>query len=139
MDDAVVVCMGAAAWYTVLLPYTLYKAHTLNVLNLGSPVAMGLGVRADRERLILLVLAVALAGLGVAAGGGISFLGLVAPHIARRLVGPRHQMLLPTAALLGSLILLLADTIGKKTPCRPPRFPPDWSFPWLAHRILCIC
>ncbi len=75
---------------------------------------MGLGVRADRERLILLVLAVALAGLGVAAGGGISFLGLVAPHIARRLVGPRHQMLLPTAALLGSLILLLADTIGKK-------------------------
>ncbi|MUG71824.1 MULTISPECIES: FecCD family ABC transporter permease [Paenibacillus] len=100
-------------WYTVLLPYTLYKAHTLNVLNLGSPVAMGLGVRADRERLILLVLAVALAGLGVAAGGGISFLGLIAPHIARRLVGPRHQMLLPTAALLGSLILLLADTIGK--------------------------
>lgn len=100
-------------WFLILIPYILYKAHILNVMNLGSPVATALGIRANRERIILLLLAVALAGLGVAGGGGIAFLGLISPHIARRLVGPRHQLLVPTAALVGSLILVLADTIGK--------------------------
>lgn len=100
-------------WYSVLIPYIFYKAHSLNVMNLGSTVATALGIRSDRERMTLLILAVALAGIGVAAGGGIAFLGLIAPHIARRLVGPRHQLLLPTVAILGALILVLADTIGK--------------------------
>ncbi|RFU67587.1 iron ABC transporter permease [Peribacillus saganii] len=100
-------------WYVVLIPYTIYKSHTLNVLNLGAQLSTGLGVRSNRERLILLVLAVAMAGLGVAAGGGIAFLGLIAPHIARRIVGPKHQVMIPVSALLGSLILLIADTIGK--------------------------
>lgn len=99
-------------WFLILIPYTMYKAHTLNVLNLGGQVATGLGIRTDRERLLLLLLAVGLAGLGVAAGGGITFLGLIAPHIARRLVGPNHHLLLPIAAILGSLLLLTADTIG---------------------------
>ncbi len=101
-------------WLVLLIPYTLFKAHTLNVLNLGNQVATGLGINSNRESLTLIVLAVAMSGLGVAAGGGISFLGLIAPNIARHIVGPRHQALLPVAVLLGSLILLLADTIGKK-------------------------
>lgn len=100
-------------WFLVLIPYILYKAHTLNLMNLGSTVATALGIRANRERFTLLILAVALAGLGVAGGGGIAFLGLIAPHIARRIVGPRHQLLLPTAAIIGALILVIADTIGK--------------------------
>ena len=49
----------------------------------------------------------------MAAGGGIAFLGLIAPHIARRLIGPKHQFMLPISALLGALILLVADTIGR--------------------------
>lgn len=97
----------------ILVSIAFSKARTLNVLNLGSQVAIGLGVRLNRDRLILILLAVAMAGLGVAAGGGVAFLGLIAPHIARRIVGPRHQVLLPTAALMGSIILLLADTLGK--------------------------
>lgn len=100
-------------WFIILIPYILHKAHTLNVMNLGSPISTALGIRTNRERLILLVLAVTLAGVGVTAGGGIAFLGLIAPHIARRLVGPRHQLLLPTSAILGALVLVLADTIGK--------------------------
>jgi iron complex transport system permease protein len=99
-------------WFIILIPYSLYKAHTLNILNLGSSVATGLGLRTDRERLLLLILAVGVAGLGVAAGGGVAFLGLIAPHIARRLIGPNHHLLLPIAAMLGSFILLMADTIG---------------------------
>jgi iron complex transport system permease protein len=97
----------------ILLPIAFYKAHNLNILNLGDQVATGLGVKVEKERRVLLLVAVALAGFSVAAGGGIAFLGLVAPHIARRIIGPKHQFLLPVTALLGSFLLLLADMVGK--------------------------
>ena len=100
-------------WYIVLIPFALYKAKSLNVLTLGNSISTGLGVNVAREKLILLVLAVAFAGLGVSCGGGIAFLGLIAPHIARRLVGAKHGLMLPVAAMLGAVILLLADTIGR--------------------------
>jgi len=97
----------------LLIPFALYKAHILNIMNLGDQVATGLGIYVEKERRILLLAAVALAGFSVAAGGGIAFLGLVAPHIAKRLIGPKHQLFLPLTAVLGSFVLLLADTIGK--------------------------
>jgi iron complex transport system permease protein len=97
----------------LLLPFALYKSHTLNIMNLGDPVATGLGIRVEKERRLLLLVAVALAGFSVAAGGGIAFLGLVSPHIAKRLIGPKHQLFLPITAVLGSFLLLLADTIGR--------------------------
>ncbi|RFU65038.1 FecCD family ABC transporter permease [Peribacillus glennii] len=100
-------------WFIILSIFALLKAHTLNIMNLGSQMATALGIRSLRQRVILLIIAVALAGLGVAAGGGIAFLGLIAPHIARRLVGPKHQLLLPVASLMGAIIVVLADTIGK--------------------------
>ncbi|MEH7304145.1 FecCD family ABC transporter permease [Neobacillus drentensis] len=97
----------------LLLPFVLYKAHILNIMNLGDQVATGLGIQVEKERRLLLLAAVALAGFSVAAGGGIAFLGLVAPHIAKRLIGPKHQLFLPITAVLGAFALLLADTIGK--------------------------
>ncbi|WP_117161613.1 iron ABC transporter permease [Paraliobacillus sp. X-1268] len=105
--------LAVLPWILILIPYTIYKASYLNVLNLGDEVATGLGAAVEKERRILLFLAVALAGSCVAVGGGISFLGLVAPHLARRLVGPRYQIMLPTTALMGALLLLVADTIGR--------------------------
>ncbi len=100
-------------WFLILIPFILYKSHTLNVLNLGSLVSTGLGIRTEKERLVLIGAAVALAGLGVTVGGGIAFLGLIAPHIARKLVGPKHGAFLPASAMIGALILLLADMLGK--------------------------
>ena len=100
-------------WYMLLTPFALYKVKALNVLALGSSISTGLGIAVAREKLILLLVAVAFAGLGVSCGGGIAFLGLIAPHIARRLVGAKHGYMLPVAALLGALILLMADTIGR--------------------------
>ncbi|MGN1402307.1 MAG: FecCD family ABC transporter permease [Bacillus sp. (in: firmicutes)] len=100
-------------WLLLLIPFSLYKARTLDLLNLGPAVAAGLGIPVLRDQLVLLILAVALSGLGVAAGGGIAFLGLIAPHIARRIVGPKHFILLPVSALFGALLLLIADTIGR--------------------------
>ncbi|RTE03955.1 FecCD family ABC transporter permease [Paenibacillus whitsoniae] len=100
-------------WLVILLPYVMYKANVLNVLNLGENTSLGLGVALERERRWLLASAVALAGACVAVGGGIGFVGLIGPHLARRLVGPKHQYLLPASALTGGLILILADTLAR--------------------------
>lgn len=100
-------------WLVVLIPFTLFKANRLNLLNLSESTAIGLGVSLERERLILLMTAVALAAAAVSVTGGIAFIGLMAPHIAKALVGPRHQLFIPLAILIGGWLLLLADTIGR--------------------------
>ncbi|MFC0333107.1 FecCD family ABC transporter permease [Paenibacillus sepulcri] len=100
-------------WIVVLLPYVIMKARVLNVLNLGDQMATGLGTPVEKERVLLLAAAVGLAGSCVAVSGGIGFVGLVAPHLARRLVGPKHQLLLPTSALAGALLLVVADTVAR--------------------------
>ncbi|MFD3257616.1 FecCD family ABC transporter permease [Paenibacillus lentus] len=100
-------------WIVILLPYVFYKARVMNVLNLGENTATGLGAPVEKERLLLLAAAVGLAGSSVAVSGGIGFVGLIGPHLARRLVGPKHQLLLPTSALIGALLVVVADTIGR--------------------------
>ncbi|WP_042221167.1 FecCD family ABC transporter permease [Oceanobacillus manasiensis] len=100
-------------WILILLPYTFSKANTLNTMNLGDDIAKGLGTKVERERLLLLLAAVALAGSSVAVGGGIAFLGLVTPHLVKKMVGTRHQAVLPISALMGGLLLLVADTVGR--------------------------
>ncbi|WP_252234117.1 iron ABC transporter permease [Clostridium sp. ZS1] len=111
-----------ASWKYVLavLPFiliftllTIYKARYLDVLNLGDEVATGLGVEVEKERRKLIIYAVILAGVATSVAGSIAFLGLVAPHIARKLVGPKHKKLILTSALVGSLILLIGDTIAR--------------------------
>jgi iron complex transport system permease protein len=100
-------------WLLVLLPFVFYKARVLNVLNLGDQTATGLGAPIEKERLSLLAAAVGLAGSCVAVSGGIGFVGLIGPHLARRLVGPNHQFLLPASALTGGLLMIVADTLGR--------------------------
>ncbi|KAA8782572.1 iron complex transport system permease protein [Paenibacillus sp. 4624] len=97
----------------VFVPLVLAKARVLNVLNLGDQTASGLGAPVERERMILLAAAAVLAGACVSVSGGIGFVGLIGPHLARRLVGPKHQFLLPASALVGSLLVLVADTLGR--------------------------
>ncbi|PAK39697.1 iron chelate uptake ABC transporter family permease subunit [Peribacillus simplex] len=77
-------------WLVVLIPLAIYKSKVLDVLRLGDPIAIGVGVQIEKERKLLLLISVALAGVCVSVGGGITFLRLIAPHIARRLVGARH-------------------------------------------------
>jgi iron complex transport system permease protein len=97
----------------ILLPFVLFKARVLNVLNLGDQMAVGLGTSLEKERLVLLAAAVGLAGSSVSVSGGIGFVGLIAPHLVRSLIGPKHQFLLPGSALAGALLVLIADTIGR--------------------------
>jgi len=100
-------------WLIILIPFTLYKANRLNILSLSEPVAVGVGLSIEKERIVLLLTAVALAASAVSVTGGISFIGLMAPHIARALVGPRNQLFIPIAVLVGGFLLLFADTVGR--------------------------
>ncbi|MDF1508626.1 iron ABC transporter permease [Robertmurraya sp. DFI.2.37] len=100
-------------WLIVLVPFTLYRANRLNLLGVSEPVAVGVGVAVEKERVTLLLAAVALAAAAVSVTGGIAFIGLMAPHIAKALVGPRNQLYIPVAILLGGWLLTLADTIGR--------------------------
>ncbi len=85
----------------------------LDVLALGEDVAHSLGLRVRAVRLALLALAAALAGAAVSFTGLVGFVGLAAPHIARRLVGGEARRLLPGAALLGALLLTLSDIAAR--------------------------
>ncbi|QGQ47603.1 FecCD family ABC transporter permease [Metabacillus sediminilitoris] len=100
-------------WLVLFIPFTLYKANKLNLLGLSEPVAIGVGVSIEKERIVLLLTAVALAASAVSVTGGITFIGLMAPHMAKALVGPRNQLFLPVSILIGGWLLLFADTIGR--------------------------
>lgn len=100
-------------WLLFFLPFVYVKSNVLNTLSLNENVSIGLGLRVERERIILIIAAVALASASVSVSGGIAFVGLIAPHMAKSLVGPRHQWFLPIAAILGAILLLAADTIGR--------------------------
>lgn len=100
-------------WLLILFPFIYMKSRVLNILNLGEVTSIGLGASIEKERRWLLAASVGLAGASVSVSGGIGFVGLIAPHLARQLVGANHQFLLPTSALLGGFLVLLADTVGR--------------------------
>jgi iron complex transport system permease protein len=85
----------------------------INVLSLGDEEAKALGVEAGRLRLFVIAAATLMTASVVAISGVIGWLGLVIPHIARMLVGPSFDRLLPTAMLLGASYLLLVDTLAR--------------------------
>ena len=89
--------------------FLLANHETLDLLALREETALGLGLRVNRTRFVLLMAAVVLASSCVAVGGSIGFVGLICPHIARRLVGVAHCRYLPVTALLGGILLVAAD------------------------------
>lgn len=103
-------------WMLVLIPWLLFKHRELDILQFGGAAAISLGVNIQRERIKLIIAAVALTGAAVSVTGGIGFLGLITPHITRRLGFKKHWQLLPVAAAIGSVLLLISDTIGRLSP-----------------------
>lgn len=101
------------AWLVLLLPLTFLLARQLNVLALGYDLATTLGTRVEFSRLILIVLSAGLAAITVTVAGTIGFVGFVSPHIARRLVGPAHEGLLLCTALVGALLMVVADLTSR--------------------------
>ena len=95
----------------LVLAFILYA--WCNVLVLSDKTAKSVGFNVTGARIIIAVVAVLLAASSVVVAGVISFVGILVPHIARRLVGYDHKVLIPFTALLGALLILLADTLGR--------------------------
>ncbi|EHK69815.1 ABC transporter permease [Pseudomonas psychrotolerans L19] len=99
-------------WLVLLLPLATLARHAV-LAQLDDDLARGLGVRLQVQRAALLALAVALAGVAIAWGGSIAFVGLIAPHIARRLLPAGFAAQALMAALVGALLVMLADLLGR--------------------------
>lgn len=108
-ENVAILAVGLA----LLVAGTLYASRTLNVLGLGEAAATGLGVNVPRARAALTAVAAGTSGLACAVGGGLTFVGLVCPHMARRLVGPNFRVLVPATVLVGAVLMLLADIISR--------------------------
>lgn len=97
----------------LLFVVTMYKSKVLDAMDLGDELATGLGVMVEAERRKLLLIAVVIAAVATAVAGNISFLGLLGPHIARKLVGPVHRRLIPVAAIISMMIVVIADVVSR--------------------------
>lgn len=102
-------------WLTlsIMLPFALWLAWRLDVMGLGEDTATSLGINPSSIQIMALVSAVVLASISVSVCGTISFVGLLAPHLARMLFGHNHKLLAPSAALLGALMVLISDTLAR--------------------------
>lgn len=100
-------------WLTVLLATGIVYARHLDTFSLGDEKARSLGLMTGRARTFAMAYAAVAVGIAVSTTGAISFVGLLAPHAARLLIGPRHSQSLPVAMTIGALILAFADTIGR--------------------------
>jgi iron complex transport system permease protein len=102
-----------APWALILLAISFLSVRKMNIQELGDELAIGAGVSLQKQRFFLLLLSTALTGGAVAFAGGIGFVGLMAPHMARRLVGSSFGALLPASALLGAILVMAADLAGR--------------------------
>ncbi|MED3622484.1 FecCD family ABC transporter permease [Neobacillus thermocopriae] len=100
-------------WAVIFFIIAIAAAKLLNLQELGDDVATGLGDKVQKHRFLLLILSTALIGISVAFAGAIGFVGLMAPHMARRLVGSSFGALLPASALIGGILVMLADLVGR--------------------------
>ncbi len=89
------------------------RSRSLNLLALGEQSAQTLGVDVEREKIILFFAASILTGAVVSMSGLIGFVGLIVPHMIRMAFGPEHRVLIPASALIGGILLLLADTLAR--------------------------
>ncbi|WP_042544565.1 iron ABC transporter permease [Leucobacter komagatae] len=106
----------------IALPLVLGSRREIDLIALDEDTPRALGVRLERSRLGLLALAAVLAAASVTAIGVVGFVGLLAPHAARALVGARSARFLPTAALLGGVLVGIADAVGR-TVIAPAQLP----------------
>lgn len=123
--------LGGATWADLRIPavavvigvvWLSTQARSLNALLTGHESATSLGVNVERQQVLLLFTASALSAVVVAVVGGIGFVGLVVPHVARMLLGSDHRRALPAMVLLGALFLILAD-LAARTIVRPAEIP----------------
>lgn len=109
-------------WMVGGISLAFLMSRQLNILLLGEDVARGLGISTARTRLVLIVVAIFLTGAAVGVAGPIGFVGLIAPHVARFLVGTDHYRIIPLAALFGAALVVWADVAARNVQ-RPLEIP----------------
>ena len=100
-------------WLIVLASVGLFSSRQLDALVLGDEKARALGVETDRARVLALLYAAFASAIAVSAIGAVGFVGLLAPHAARLLAGPRHARNLPVAMATGAILMAVADLVGR--------------------------
>lgn len=90
-----------------------YMSWKINILSMGDEEARSLGVNPERSKLIVVAVATLIAAISVSAVGIIAWVGLMMPHAARMILGPDHRFMLPAAAIMGGIYLMLCDTIAR--------------------------
>ncbi|EXY06238.1 MULTISPECIES: FecCD family ABC transporter permease [Bacillus cereus group] len=103
----------------ITIVFATILGRSISLISMGDDVATNLGVKTNRTRILGMIIVVILAGVSVSAVGSIGFVGLVIPHIARKLVGVNYRLIIPMSALLGAMLLVLAD-LGART-VNPPK------------------
>lgn len=103
----------AAYYASVGLVMAFLCIKSANALQLGEEMAKSLGVKVSLNRVLLSAVAAFLAAATVSVAGMIGFVGLVVPHIARLLVGSDYKVMMPVSVVLGAVVLLAADTVGR--------------------------
>lgn len=102
-----------ALWLVAPLALALLSSRELDLIRFGDNAAQSLGQRVNLIRALMILLCTLISGAAVAAAGLIGFVGLVAPHMARRLVGPAHARLIPVSVLIGAALVVAADLAGR--------------------------
>lgn len=100
-------------WTIVGLVLAIYLSKSVTLLNFGEEMAIGLGGHMMRTRLLASVAVLLLCGSAVAVAGPIGFVGLITPHMGRKMVGIDYRKLIPITALLGAILVLLADLVAR--------------------------
>jgi len=100
-------------WLLILLPVIFRKAYILDYLQLEEATIKSLGIQIEKEKSILLLCSVGVISACVSVSGSISFIGLMAPHIARQLVGIQHRFVIPVSGAVGMLLVIISDYIAK--------------------------
>ncbi|WP_081957283.1 iron ABC transporter permease [Clostridium sp. HMP27] len=100
-------------WFLALFLISMIYIRELNMQNLDDSISMGLGSLVEKNRFILMILSAALASGASAVGGGISFVGLIAPHISRKLTNSSFENITPLSTLVGGIIVILSDVAAR--------------------------
>ncbi len=114
--------LGSALWESVIVAASIIiptsiimikNARALNIMLLGESEAKYLDINCDRLKKVIIICAALSVGASVAVSGIIGFVGLVVPHLVRLTIGADHRMLIPSSAILGAILLLIADTFAR--------------------------
>lgn len=100
-------------WFTLLFIITILLTRELNMQNLDDALSLGLGSSTEKNRFLLMIISAALASGAVAVGGGITFVGLIAPHICRKLTNSSFENVIPLSTLIGGVIVVLSDIAAR--------------------------